>query len=455
MENSETVSTQIKKNKMETMPIGKLLFSMSVPAMFSMMILALYNIVDSIFVAHISEKALTAVSLAFPIQMLMFSFSVGTGIGICSVVSRRLGEKKPNEALTTAQTGFTFMLIFTLFFMILGLTAVKSFLSIYTDDFELVRVGSQYLKICTVCSIGCFMSSFCEKTLQSTGDTFHPMLIQLSGAAFNIIFDPILIFGYLGFPAMGVQGAAIATVLGQILSMILGIKFIKKNQYVSIQFTKIQFNKKSAKDILQVGIPAIIMQGIGTFMTSFMNAILIFYNIIATNVLGVYFKLESIIFMPVFGLNQGLMPILGYNYGAKNKERMLKALTLAIIVSFIIMCIGMCVFYFLPEKLLGMFNASDEMLAIGTVALKRISLAFPIAAFLVVIGALFQAMGDGYLSMITSIVRQIGLLIPAAYVFGKLWGLDAIWYSFIFAEIIAAVMNVFFFTAEKKNKLNF
>ena len=446
--------TVFKENKMGIMPVGKLLVSMSLPAMFSMMIQALYNIVDSIFVSKFSEKALTAVSLAFPIQMLMFSFAIGTSIGICSVVSRRLGEKKEDVASKAAQTGLTMMYVLSLAFMVAGFTLMESFFKLYTDDVQLVKMGSTYLSICSVLSFGCFIQAFCEKVMQGTGDTIHPMITQISGAIFNIIFDPILIFGYLGFPSMGIAGAAIATVMGQILSMILGIIFIKRNRYIAVKFRKIEYDKQAAKDINKVGWPSVIMQGIGTIMTSLMNAILISYDILATTVFGVYFKLQSFIFMPVFGLNQGLMPILGFNFGAKNRQRMLKALKIGISTAFVIMVCGTLIFTFFPDVLLDMFSASAKMLEIGCPALKKISLSFPIAAFLIVIGALFQAMGDGYLSMITSIVRQIVLLIPAAFIFGRLWGLDAVWYSFIFAEAISAVMNVFFFRFELK-KLNF
>lgn len=280
------------------------------------------------------------------------------------------------------------------------------------------------------------------------------MIIQLCGAIFNIIFDPILIFGYFGFPAMGIAGAAYATVGGQLLSMFIGIYFVRKNQYVNIKFFKLAIDKQATKDILQVGLPSVVMQGIGTVMTSLMNAILITYDIVATTVFGVYFKLQSFVFMPVFGLNSGLMPILAYNYGAKNRERMMKALRLGMTVAFIIMLLGMIAFILIPDVLLNLFEASPKMLEIGEIALRRISYSFPLAAFTIVIGALFQAMGDGYISMITSITRQIGILIPAAWILGKLFGLDAIWFCFIIAEIVVIILNLLFFGKEKK-KLNF
>ncbi len=444
----------IKENKLGVMPIGKLLASMSIPTMFSMLIQALYNIVDSIFVSQYSEKALTAVSLAFPMQNLMSAFAVGLSVGICSVISRKLGEKKEEAALRAAETGYTILLICTVAFMIIGAVFSEPFFRLYTNDEELVYLGTHYLRICLVVSVGCFLGVYSEKVLQSTGDTIHPMIIQLSGAIFNIIFDPIMIFGYFGFPAMGIDGAAWATVGGQILAMFIGAFFVKRNQYVKIKYITIKYNKNAAKDILQVGIPTVIMQGIGTVMTSLMNGILIAYDVIATTVFGVYFKLQSFVFMPVFGLNSGLMPILAYNYGAKNKRRMMHALKLGLCVAFIIMVLGMLAFILIPDTLLGLFQASDNMLKIGEIALRRISYSFPIAAFIIVMGSLYQAMGDGYLSMITSIVRQIVILVPCAWILGKLFGLDAIWFSFIIAEILAMIMNLFFFKKEQK-KLNF
>lgn len=454
MEDPKKANEPIRENKLGVMPIGRLLASMSIPTMFSMLIQALYNIVDSIFVSRLSEKALTAVSLAFPMQNLLIAFAVGISVGICSVVSRRLGEKREDEAFKAAETGYAILLACTVAFMLIGALFSRPFFKLYTDDPELIEMGTSYLRICLIVSLGCFLGVFNEKILQSTGDTIHPMIIQLCGAVFNIIFDPILIFGYLGFPAMGIKGAAYATVAGQIVSMFVGVYFTKRNQYVNIKFFRFAFDRKAAKDILQVGLPSVVMQGIGTIMASLMNAILISYEIVATTVFGVYFKLQSFVFMPVFGLNSGLMPILAYNYGAKNKDRMMRALKLGLIVAFVIMLLGMLVFVFFPDTLLGLFEASPRMLEVGEVALRRIALSFPLAAFTIILGALFQAMGDGYISMITSITRQIGILIPASWLLGKLSGLDAIWFSFIIAEVFVIVLSILFFGKEKK-KLQF
>ena len=445
---------EVSENKLGRMPVGRLLVVMSLPTMFSMLIQALYNIVDSIFVSHFSEKSLTAVSLAFPLQMLCASFAVGTGVGVCSVVSRRLGEKRPGEALDAAQSGFSIEMCFMFLFMAIGLLLSKPFVRLYTSDPELVEMTTSYLRICMIISLGMFMNIFCEKVLQSTGDTIHPMIIQASGAIFNIIFDPILIFGRLGFPAMGVRGAAYATVAGQLFAMVMGIVFLKRNRYVSIKLLRLHFNRDSVRDIMEVGIPSIIMQGIGTVMTSLMNAILIVYDVLATTVFGVYFKLQSFVFLPVFGMNSGVMPVLGYNYGAKNRVRMMKALKLGILWAFLFMTFGAVIFFVFPDQLLGLFNASPALRSIGEVALRRICITFPLAAISIMLGSMFSAMGDGYISMITSFVRQLVFLIPCAWLFGKLFGLDAIWFAFLVAEFVALVITLVFFKKELR-KLDF
>ena len=442
------------ENKLGIMPVGKLLAVMSVPTMFSMLIQALYNIVDSIFVSHYSEKALTAVSLAFPMQMLMFSFAIGTSVGICSVISRRLGERRYDEAQKAAQSGYTLELILMIVFVLIGAFLSRPFFKLYTDDEELVQMSTTYIRICMMLSVGSFMNVFCEKALQSTGDTIHPMIIQASGAIFNVIFDPILIFGYLGFPAMGIAGAAIATVAGQIFAMVLGIVFLKRNKSLNVKLLRPRLDGPSVKDIVKVGLPAVIMQGIGTIMTSLMNAILITFDVLATTVFGVYFKLQSFVFMPIFGMNSGLMPILGYNYGAKNRPRMMKALKLGVVFAFIFMSLGTLLFNLFPDALLGLFNASDALKSLGEVALRLISLSFPLAAISIILGALFQAMGDGFYSMIISIVRQLFILIPCAWLFGKLFGLNVVWFAFLTAEVFALVLSLIFFRRELR-KLDF
>ena len=451
----QTRTERPRENKMGTMPVGKLLVVMSVPTMFSMLIQALYNIVDSIFVSRYSEKALTAVSLAFPLQNLMFSFAIGLSIGMCSVISRRLGEKREDEARKAAESGYAIELCFMALFMIIGAFVSKPFAKIYAKgDAELLEYTVTYLRICLMISVGVFISIYAEKSLQATGDTIHPMIIQASGAIFNIVFDPILIFGYLGFPAMGIAGAAYATVAGQICSMLLGIFYLKRNSYVNIRLLRPAIHMESTKDILEVGVPSIVMQGIGTIMTSLMNGILIAYDVLATTVFGIYFKLQSFVFMPVFGMNSGMMPILGYNYGAKNKARMMKTLKMGLTFAILFMTACALVFILFPDALLPLFNPSDSLKAIGEVALRRIALTFPLAAISIMLGSLFQAMGDGYLSMIQSIIRQLGFLIPSAWLLGKLFGLDAVWFSFMLAEIFALVLTFIFYRKEK-GKLNF
>lgn len=452
MQNSETPAR--KDNKLGTMPVGKLLAVMSIPTMFSMLIQALYNIVDSIFVSHYSEVALTAVSLAFPLQMLMFSFAVGTNVGVCSVISRRLGEKRFDDAQKAAQSGYTLSLILTVVFALIGAFLSRPFFRLYTSETELLELSITYARICLVLSLGTFINIYCEKALMATGDTIHPMIIQAGGAIFNVVFDPILIFGYLGFPAMGVSGAALATVAGQLFAMVLGIVFLKRNRNLSVRMLRPMLDGASVKDIVVVGLPAVIMQGIGTVMTSLMNAILITFDVLATTVFGVYFKLQSFVLMPVFGLNSGVLPILGYNYGAKNRPRMMKALKLALVCAVLILGLGTLLFNLFPDTLLGLFNASDSLRSMGEVALRTISLSFPLAAVSIIFGALFQAMGDGIYSMITSIIRQLFVLIPCAWLFGRLGGLDAVWYSFLVAEAVAMALSIIFFRKELK-KLDF
>jgi len=437
-------------NRLGTMPIGKLLIYMSVPTMFSMLIQALYNIVDSIFVARFSETALTAVSIAFPLQMMLFAFAIGMNTGTCSVISRRLGAGKEKEASLAAETGYGVDLCLYLLFVMIGLFLSRPFVSLYVSDPELSNMSVTYLRICLCLSVGVYIATFCEKTLQATGDTIHPMIIQGSGAIFNIIMDPILIFGYFGLPAMGVKGAAIATVMGQCFSMLLGIFFLKRNRYIKFRFTHPRIDKNSISDILKVGLPSVVMQGIGTIMTAAMNAIVITFNVLATTAFGVYFKLQSFVFMPVFGLNSGLMPIVGYNYGARNRKRMMDALKLGLVVAFTIMTTGTIVFNLFPDALLSLFNASSDMTAIGEKCLRTISLSFPIASISIIMISLFQAKGDGYLSMIVSIIRQIVVLIPSAWLLGHFFGLDAVWYSFVIAEVFALMVSSTFFRMELK-----
>lgn len=432
------------------MPVGKLLIYMSVPTMFSMLIQALYNIVDSIFVARFSEEALTAVSIAFPLQMLLFAFAIGMNIGTCSVISRRLGAGLEKEASNAAETGYAIDLCLYLLFVLIGLLFSGPFVRLYVTYPALAEMSVTYLRICLCFSIGVFIATLCEKMIQATGNTIQPMIVQGSGAIFNIIMDPILIFGYFGLPAMGVKGAAIATVMGQCFSMILGLIFLAKNKYIKVKLTRPSMDKSSFSDIIKVGLPAVVMQGIGTVMTGAMNAIVITFNVLATTAFGVYFKLQSFVFLPVFGLNSGLLPIVSFNYGARNRQRMMQALKLGMIIAFVFMSLGTVVFNFFPDALLSLFNASGDMIEIGEKCLRTISLSFPIASISIIVMSLFQAKGDGYLSMIVSIVRQIGFLIPSAWLLGHFFGLDAVWYSFVIAEVAALIVSLIFFRMELK-----
>ncbi|MDY4889083.1 MAG: MATE family efflux transporter [Sphaerochaetaceae bacterium] len=441
---------EIKENKMGTMPVGKLLISMSIPMMFSMLIQALYNIVDSIFIARVSESALTAVSLAFPLQMLMISFAVGTSVGVNSLLARRLGERRKEEAEKVAGNGIVLLFLTYLAFLIIGICFTDPFMKMFTDDAELITMGNQYLKICMIFSFGIFISIACEKIIQGTGETMVSMLIQLVGAVVNIILDPILIFGLFGIPALGVRGAAIATVIGQIASMIAGIILVRRNKYVKVRFLKARFNPGISKETYKVGLPSIIMQAIGTIMTSAMNLILISFTPTATTVFGAYFKLQSFVFMPIFGLNSGFIPIVGYNFGARNFGRIHRTVKVGILIAVLIMAFGFGIFQLFPQLLLSFFNPSQAMLDIGVVALRSISWSFILAGIQIMLSGVFQGTGDGIYSMICSITRQLVFLIPSSWILGKLFGLDMVWYGFIISEAASLTLSLFFFSKEIK-----
>ncbi|MFA6845895.1 MAG: MATE family efflux transporter [Sphaerochaetaceae bacterium] len=441
------------ENKMGIMPVPRLVISMSFPIMLSMLIQALYNIVDSIFVSMSSELALTAVSLAFPMQNLMISVAVGTSIGVNSLLSRKLGERDYERAEKCANNGIVLAFLSWIAFAFIGLLFSKTFFSIFSDDQNLVQLGTKYIAICLIFSFGIFIDITCERIMQATGDTIHPMIVQIAGAVTNIILDPIMIFGLFGFPTLGITGAAIATVIGQHVSMLLAIFFVRRNKEVKISVKYFKLEGKIVKDIYAVGLPSIIMQSIGTIMTTLFNKLLISYGNSAVSVFGVYFKLQSFVFMPVFGLNSGMIPVMGFNYGAKNPKRITQTIKTGIIIAMSIMIVGFLVFTLFPETLLSWFNASEQMMDIGKVALPRISLCFISAGLSIVLMSLFQAIGDGYLSMIISVTRQLVVLIPVAYLLSKLGGLDAIWYSFIIAELVSLCLTIFFFKSEYKKKI--
>lgn len=451
----ETINRpEIKENKMGTMSVGKLLMNMSLPIIISMIVQAMYNIIDSIFVAQINENALTSVSLAFPIQCLMIAVGSGTGVGINALLSRSLGEKNIERANKTAVNGIFIIALSYIVFAIFGLFFSEIFFKTQSTDVHIIQYGHQYLSICCTFSIGLFMQMTFERLLQGTGRTFYTMITQSIGAIINIILDPILIFGLLGAPKLGIAGAAIATVIGQCIGACLAVFFnFTKNHEIHISFKNFKPDLNIIKVIYEVGIPSIIMQSIGSVMTYGMNKILMGFSGTAVSVFGVYFKLQSFIFMPVFGLNNGFIPIVAYNYGARNKKRITDVTKIAVGIAMIIMLIGLAIFQSIPDKLLMLFNASDDMISIGKVALRTISLSFIFAGFCIIVGSVFQALGNGMYSLIISFARQIVIILPAAYILSKTVGLDGVWFSIPLAEIGSVLLTILFFKQIYKDKI--
>lgn len=434
-----------QENKMGVMPVNRLILTMSLPMILSMLVQALYNIVDSMFVSRLSENALTAVSLAFPAQNLMIAVATGTGVGVNAALSRSLGERNFDRANKIADHAVFLAIASYAVFAVLGLFFSRQFFLWQTDIEEIVDQGTDYLRICTLFSFGLFLEIACERLLQSTGKTVYSMYTQGLGAIINIIFDPIMIFGLFGFPKMGVAGAAAATVFGQILAAVLGIFLNKtRNQEIHVSFRGFRPNSEIIRHIYSVGIPSIIMSSIGSVMTFGMNKILIGFTSTATAVFGVYFKLQSFVFMPVFGLNNGTVPIIAYNYGAAKPDRILKTLKLAICYAVGIMLIGFAVFQLLPDKLLLIFEASENMLNIGVPALRIISVSFLFAGYCIVCSSMFQALGHGLLSLLVSVFRQLLVLLPSAFLLSKIGGLDLVWYSFPIAEICSIFFSTYF-----------
>jgi putative MATE family efflux protein len=436
------MNNELKQNKMSTQSIPRLVVTMAIPPIISMFIQAMYNVVDSIFVSRISMDALTAVSLAFPLQMILVALFVGTGAGISSVISRRLGEGNYTEASKTANHGIVINICYSLIMVIIGLFFTDFFVSFFTDNPVLQNLTAQYSKIILVLSFGNFISNVGISILQSTGNTVTPMLTQLVGAITNIILDPIMIFGYFGFPAMGVAGAAWATVIGQIASCVLMLRVLLKDETLNISLRGFKFDKKIFKNIYVVALPAIIMQSLASIMVSGLNLILISFSEAAVSVLGIYYKLQSFIFMPIFGMTQGFRPVIGYNFGARNKSRVIESLRTAILISVGIMAVGTLVFQVFPENLLSLFECNKEMMLIGTKALKTISLTFIMAAVGITISVSFQAFGRGIISLAISFARQLLVLLPAAYILSKVGGLDAFWYAFFIAEALSLLIAV-------------
>lgn len=431
---------------MGTMPVNKLVWNMSFPMMISMLVQALYNIVDSIFVARLSEDALTAVSLAFPLQTLIIAVGAGTGVGINAILSKSLGEKNFKKANETALNGGFLYLVSYLLFFILGFIVVKPFYvsQLKGSSPQIFDMGVEYLSIVMIFSLGIFGQFFFERLLTSTGKTVFSMISQLSGAITNIILDPILIFGLLGLPKMGVAGAAVATVIGQCVAAIVAFACnMKFNHEINLSLKGFHLKGSLIGSIYMVGIPSIIMQSIGSIMTYCMNKILIDFSSTATAVFGVYFKLQSFFFMPVFGLNNGITPIIAYSYGAQQKKRMIKTIKISMGIAFGLLLFGFAGFELVPKVLLQMFDASEEMLVIGSRALRIIGFHFLIAWFCIIAGTIFQALGKAVYSMIVSIMRQLVVLIPAAYILAKIGGLDAVWWAFPIAETMSLAVSAF------------
>lgn len=430
-----------QENKMGIMPVPKLIVTMSLPIMASMLVQALYNIVDSVFVAKISENALTAVSMAFPIQNLMIAVATGTAVGVNALLSRNLGAKNFQQVNKIADHAIFLALASYVIFLFVGLFGSEAFFRSQTDIEEIVIYGKEYIEICCCMSFGVFISVFCERMLQATGKTVLSMITQGLGAITNIILDPILIFGLFGFPKMGVAGAALATVIGQIVGAAVGLYLnITKNKEISLNFKGFRPDFSLIRQIYGIGIPSIIMASIGSVMNYGMNRILLGFSSTATAVFGIYYKLQSFIFMPVFGLNNGVIPIVSYNYGAGNKERVKQAIKTSIFIAIAIMVVGLIAFQTLPGMMLKMFDASETMLDIGIPALRVISLSFVFAGYGIACSSVFQALGRATYSMVMSIARQLAVLLPVAYLLSLTGQVGLVWFAFPIAEVVSVIV---------------
>ena len=450
MENNR-IETPAQENIMGTMAINPLLIKLSVPMMISMLVQALYNVVDSIFVSHVSENALTAVSLAYSLQSVMFAVGIGTGVGVNALLSKSLGEKDQYRANKTAENGLFLALCSYLAFLVIGLTVVKPYFYAQTNDADIAQQGIRYLTVCCVLSFGMFMQVMNEKLLAATSRTNLSMISQLVGAIVNIILDPIFIFGYCGEALSGTTGAAVATVIGQFCGA--GVSFffnLKKNPDIQLDFKGFRPSAEAIKRIYIVGLPSIAMQCVGSVMTFFMNQILMAFSATAVAVFGVYFKLQSFVFMPIFGMNNGMVPIISYNYGARNPDRVKKTIKCAMCYAEGIMVIGFLLFQFAPDKLLGLFAASDAMLAMGEPALRTICFHFLLAGMSIILSSTFQALGNGMFSLIISVCRQLVVLLPAAYLLSLSGNVNMVWWSFVIAEFVSLALSFVFYARLNK-----
>lgn len=444
-----------KENKMGVMPVGKLILTMSLPIMLSMLVQALYNIVDSIWVAKVSEDALTAVSLAFPVQNLMIGVATGTGVGINALLSRNLGAKDYEKVNKVAANGFFLAMLSAAVFFILSLVAVKPFFATQVEKTSPVfTYGVYYLSVCCMFSFGVFGQVTCERLVQATGKTMLSMVTQLTGAVINLILDPFFILGIGPFPRLEAKGAAVATVIGQIVAFIMGIILnAKLNKEIKINFKNFKPDGKIISEIYKIGVPSIIMVAVGSLMTYLMNKILLSFTQTAAAVFGVYYKLQSFVFMPVFGLNNGVIPIVAYNYGAQKRDRLLKTVKLSIIFACSIMAVGTLLMWLIPDTMLRLFDASENMMSIGVPALRIISTSFVVAGCCICISSVFQALGKSHYSMIVSIARQLIVLIPVAYLLSKFGNINLVWLSFPIAEVVSAACCVFFYIKIYKNTI--
>lgn len=446
----------MKENKMGVMPIKKLVISMSLPMMVSMLVQALYNVVDSIFVSQVCEDALTAVSLAFPVQNLMIGVATGTGVGINALLSRSLGAKDYDKANKIAVNGLFLSLLSGLAFLLVGFFGVELFFKGQVDTSSpIYSYGVDYLSVICWLSFGVFGQVTCERLMQATGKTTLSMFTQLSGALINIILDPLFILGIGPFPRLEAKGAAIATVIGQIFSFAIGLILNHKyNKEIKVSFKAFRPDVRIITEIYKIGVPSIAMVAIGSFMTFFLNKILLSFSSTAAAVFGVYFKLQSFVFMPVFGLNNGVIPIIAFNYGAKKRDRIIKTIRFSCVIAVSVMAFGTLLMWLIPEQMLRLFEASDDMMSIGIPALRYISLSFVLAAVNINFGASFQALGKSYYSMIVSFARQIIVLLPAAYLLSKSGIIDYVWFAFPIAEIASLTVTLICFVNIFKKLIN-
>ena len=444
----------LQENKMGVMPVGKLLVNMALPMIISMLVQAFYNIVDSVYVSQVSESAVTALSLAFPVQNMQIGFAVGVGVGVNALLSQSLGRKDQESVNWAAGQGVFLALVATALFMLFGFFGVRPYYTMQSTVAETVEGGIAYTSICCIFTVGVFIQVLCERLLQATGRAMQTMILQGTGAIINIILDPVFIHGWWGMPRMGVAGAAVATVIGQCTGAVLGIYLnLRHNPEVQLHVKFMKPNWKVIAPILEVGIPSVVMNGIGSVMNFGMNQILQGFNEVATGVFGIYYKLQSLFFMPLFGINNATISILAYNYGARKPKRIVHTLKLATAVAVCIMLVGLAVFQLFPQALLGIFNPTEEFLAIGVKALRILCLPFPVAAICISLGASFQALGKGSYSTIVSLCRQLIVLLPAAYLLSLTGSVDNVWWSFTIAEVMSALVTGLLFAKLYRQKV--